>query len=224
MASKSTKKTADKNAADKLPVHTLGQKKEGSADVPAFMQTVVSPEAIAQVMHVARRRSRVRRAHTKERAEVRGGGRKPWKQKGTGRSRHGSSRSPLWVGGGTTFGPRAHKERVPVTPVKERGRALAGAFALHVQQGTMALLKVSKLPEKTKDFVAQAEYPSGLLIVVDETHKALSRVARNVTGVRVMNANIVIVRDLVEANQVWVDEDALPALQARTKFHVVSAE
>lgn len=212
------KKAPAKDTAATLVVRTLEKDKDGNAEVPVFMQASVSPEAIARVMHVARRRSRIRRAHTKERAEVRGGGRKPWKQKGTGRSRHGSRRSPLWVGGGTTFGPRSRKQRITVAPVKERRQALAGALTAHVSEGTLQLLKLDKMPEKTKDFVGKSAYPSGLLIIVDESNKALTRVARNVPGVRVVSVQIVIPRDIVEANQVWVDETALPALEMRTSI------
>ncbi|MEX1112203.1 MAG: 50S ribosomal protein L4 [Candidatus Andersenbacteria bacterium] len=210
--------TTKKKAAvtPKLTVRTLGKDTGSSVDAPAFFQARVSLETVARVVHIARRRARVRRAHTKERAEVRGGGRKPWKQKGTGRSRHGSSRSPLWVGGGTTFGPRSRKERVVTPPVKERGQALAGAFAAHVTAGTLELLKLDKLPTKTKEFVEQTTLASGIVIVIDESHKELTRVTRNVPGVKVVSAHIVMPRDIVEANTVWVDQDALATLESRT--------
>src|SRR3989344_4420590 len=101
-----------KKTTNQLPVVVMGEQKQGEAPLPDFLTGTVSPLLLAQVRHTQRKRSRVRRAHTKERAEVRGGGRKPWKQKGTGRARHASTRSPIWVGGGTTFGPRVRKERV----------------------------------------------------------------------------------------------------------------
>src|SRR5687767_13595733 len=105
-------RTTTKKKTPELIRRIFGEKKVTKVAAPAFLAVAASPLLLAQALHTSRKRTRIRRAHTKERAEVRGGGRKPWKQKGTGRSRHGSSRSPIWVGGGTTFGPRSRHERI----------------------------------------------------------------------------------------------------------------
>lgn len=90
----------------KLPLYTIQGEKKGTVEVPDGVFGVkASPELIHQVVVSAQSNLRKPYAHTKDRSEVRGGGRKPWKQKGTGRARHGSNRSPIWVGGGVTFGP-----------------------------------------------------------------------------------------------------------------------
>ncbi len=89
-----------------LPLYTIQGEKKGTVEVPEGIFAVkASPELIHQVVVSAQSNLRKPYAHTKDRSEVSGGGRKPWKQKGTGRARHGSTRSPLWVGGGVAFGP-----------------------------------------------------------------------------------------------------------------------
>src|SRR3989338_4584896 len=84
----------------------------------------VKPALIQRAVRTQESNSRQVLAHTKTRAEVRGGGRKPWKQKGTGRARHGSIRSPLWVGGGITFGPRSNRNFTQKVNRKVRKQAL----------------------------------------------------------------------------------------------------
>src|SRR5690606_29608732 len=87
---------------------------------------------------------------TKTRTEVRGGGRKPWRQKGTGRARHGSTRSPIWVGGGVTFGPKPRDYRQAL-PRKVRRAALRSALSAKVNAGDLIVLDSLSLPEaKTK--------------------------------------------------------------------------
>ena len=207
---------AKKSQTQTLPVRTL-EKESGkdTAPVPAYFAEA-APEMIARAIHTTHKRMRIRRAHTKERAEVRGGGRKPWKQKGTGRSRHGSSRSPIWVGGGITFGPRSRKTRIAKTQLKERRRVLSGAFAMHVKNGTLSLLKFSeKMPEKTKDIAKHMEGAVGLLVIVSDTNRTFARIASNIPSVTVRNAATVLPKDLMQAHAVWVDDTALATLEIR---------
>jgi len=93
-------------------------------------------------------------AHTKDRSEVRGGGKKPWKQKGTGRARHGSTRSPIWVGGGVTHGPRKEKNYERTVPKKMRIKALYTILSRKYKEGEILFLDTVTLPEhKTKEAV-----------------------------------------------------------------------
>jgi len=183
--------------------------------LPAYLKVEVSPLLLAQAMHTLSKRTRVRTAHTKTRKEVRGGGRKPWKQKGTGRARHASIRSPIWVGGGTVFGPRARKERVVELPKRMARAALAGALAFHAQNKTLEFVKITGEVKKTKDVAAAVSDP-GLLLLAAE-HMALGRAARNVARLSVINVETVTVQDILQAPRVWVDEAALPTLEKRCK-------
>jgi len=205
-----------KSTTQQLPVRTLEKEsKKDGVDVPAFF-TEALPILIARAIHTTHKRMRIRRAHTKDRSEVRGGGRKPWKQKGTGRSRHGSSRSPLWAGGGITFGPRSRKTTIKKTQLKERRRALAGAFAMHVKNNSLSLLQLSeKMPVKTKDMAKHTKDVRSVLIVVDDSHRALEKVTANIPTIRVRYASSVTPKDILEAQAVWVDIASMKILEVR---------
>lgn len=198
-----------------LPIRTLEKASEKTVAMPAYFAEV-APEMIARTIHNAHRRMRIRRAHTKERAEVQGGGRKPWKQKGTGRSRHGSSRSPIWVGGGITFGPRSRKTRIAKTQLKERRRVLGGAFAMHANNGTLSLLKFSdSVPTKTKDVAKNIQGIVGLLVIVGDKNRSFMQAASNIPSVTVKDASTVMAKHIMEAHEVWIDDAAMPTLEIR---------
>lgn len=201
--------------SSKIQVRTLESVAKKTIDAPAFFVSVPMP-LIARTIHTITKRMRIRTAHTKERAEVRGGGRKPWKQKGTGRSRHGSSRSPIWVGGGITFGPRSRKQRVLRTQLKERRLALAGAFALHMKNESLFMLQLPKeVPTKTKDIAPHVADVRSILIILDDSHAMLARGIRNIPTLRCKQARSVTPLDILEAGQVWIDEAAMPVIEKR---------
>ncbi|MDQ3957750.1 MAG: 50S ribosomal protein L4 [Actinomycetota bacterium] len=145
----------------------------GGVNVPLMHQAVTAQLAAA----------RSGTASTKTRSEVRGGGKKPWRQKGTGRARHGSTRSPIWVGGGTVFGPkpRDHKVRLPK---KMRRAALRSAFASKASEGRVWILDGFTEP-KTKAAAAAlkgAGIEGRVLVVLDsesESSRTVDRAFRN---------------------------------------------
>jgi large subunit ribosomal protein L4 len=154
-------------------------------------------------------------ASCKTRSEVRGGGRKPWKQKGTGQARSGSSNSPLWNGGGVTFGPKPRSYNKKIN-IKERQLALSTAFyhSMHkvlVVEDTFNSISTSK----TKDVVATLEkiIPGDLgaksLIIVHESNSNLTLSVRNIPNVQLLYANTVNLRDLLLAKHVLITEKAL---------------
>ena len=116
-------------AEGNAPVYTMAGEDAGTIALPeALFGAPWKPDLVHQVVTGMQANARPIVAHTKNRGEVRGGGKKPWKQKGTGRARHGSIRSPLWKGGGVTFGPR--KERIFEVKINRRMRAAALASVL----------------------------------------------------------------------------------------------
>src|SRR6188472_1070358 len=115
----------------------------------------VKPSVVHDVIVAQDANSRAIHAHVKDRSEVRGGGKKPWKQKGTGRARHGSSRSPIWVGGGITHGP--HKEQNYSVKVNKKTKRLAIAMLLtdKVKDSAFVAVENFTLPEAKTKFVSQ---------------------------------------------------------------------
>jgi large subunit ribosomal protein L4 len=112
-------------------------------------------DLVHQVVTAMQANARTPVAHTKDRSEVRGGGRKPWKQKGTGRARHGSSRSPIWVGGGITHGPRNDKSYEQKINKKMRVKALYIVLSEKLRKGQIIFLEELNLKNiKTKDAVS----------------------------------------------------------------------
>ncbi len=149
---------------------------------------------------------------TKNRTEVRGGGRKPWRQKGTGRARQGSIRSPQWAGGGIVFGPtpRSHRQEMPR---KQRRLALRSALAAKAQDGHISVLGGFELEApRTRavvDLLRTIEAGARVLVVLGSHNELLERSARNLAEVRVVLAANLSVRDLLTADTVLMTRDAL---------------
>ena len=216
MAIKSNKAITDTKPTEiKVKVCDLSGVVKGEAVISSIVGGNVSEKLLTQAVLVERNRGRIKRAHTKSRDEVRGGGAKPWKQKGTGRARHGSRRSPIWVGGGITFGPKANKSVNLFMPKDLKKRALAKALAMHVESGNISILKLDDVPKKTKELKEQIGNKKRLLIIVDEKQRGLSLAARNIKSVEVRQVKQVKVTDIVQAADVWVCDKAIQELEKR---------
>lgn len=149
---------------------------------------------------------------TKTRTEVRGGGRKPWRQKGTGRARQGSTRSPQWTGGGVVFGPtpRSYTQDMPR---KQRRLALRSALSAKAADGAITVLESFELEApRTKavvELLTGIEAGAKTLIVLGSHNDGLERSARNLSEVRVVLASNLSVRDLLIADTVLMTRDAV---------------
>jgi large subunit ribosomal protein L4 len=142
-------------------------------------------------------------AHTKTRGEVRGGGKKPWKQKGTGRARHGSNRSPIWRGGGITFGPRTDKVFEREIPKKMRRKALLMVLGQKLKDKELLILDkieleigktkeisstLSKLPcKEQKTLIALPNYDKKIFLATRNIKKVLTEDARNLNVLELLN-------------------------------------
>jgi len=152
----------------------------------------------------------------KNRTEVRGGGKKPWRQKGTGRARQGTIRAPQWRGGGVVFGPtpRSHKFKLNR---KVRRLALKSALSTKVQDNEfMALDAITIEVPKTKEMVkvlANLEAPTKTLLVVDEIQENLARSSNNIPGVKILDAKRLNVYDILNSDKLIMTEAAIKSVE-----------
>ena len=169
-----------------------------------LLNEVEKPHLVYDVvrMQLARRRSGT--ASTKERSFISGGGRKPWRQKGTGRARSGSSRSPLWRGGGTIFGPHP-RDYSFLPPKKVRQAALRSVLSAKYRDHKLLVLDRFELGEpKTKGFLAVLKTlgVSNALIVIEGPDKILEKSAMNIPGVQIARCEGLNVHDLLRHEHV----------------------
>ncbi len=182
-----------------------------------------------EVVNWQRARRRAGTHKTKTRGEVRGGGRKPWRQKGTGRARHGSIRSPLWVGGGTTFGPRPRDYSYSM-PKKKRRAALRSVLSMKAEQGLLKVVEDLNLPEiKTKKAVqalAKLETPRALVVDVTERDESDNTVrhnenlrlsVRNLKDVKYLAAEGLNVEDILRFDALVLSRSAAEQVQEALK-------
>jgi large subunit ribosomal protein L4 len=153
---------------------------------------------------------------TKTRSFVRGGGRKPWKQKGTGRARSGSTSSPIWVGGGTVFGPHPRKYAFSM-PRKQRRLAIKCALSDKVQSGDFLVLdnldfdapKTKNVVKMLKDFSVDEK---ALIITATEAEN-VEKSSRNIPGVKAINTTGLNVYDILNHNKLFITKDAITRIE-----------
>ena len=152
---------------------------------------------------------------TKTRAEVRGGGRKPWRQKGTGRARQGSIRAPQWIKGGIALGPKPRSYKYAI-PKKMRQLALKSVLTSKVQEGNLVVVDKLELNEiKTKEMVKVLDNlkATKALVVLSEKNLNVQASARNIENVKTTLVNTINVYDLLKYNSLVVTEEAIKKLE-----------
>lgn len=203
----------------KIDIHTREGSKKGTRSVDAGVFGIEPNVAVMHQsvkMHLANRRQGTHK--TKERSEVSGGGRKPWRQKGRGVARAGTIRSPLWVGGGTIFGPRPHEYRQAM-PKKMRRLARRSALSLKMAAGEVTVVDDLKLDQiRTKDFAAILS-SFGLagrktLVLVSEPYRETILSARNIERCSINVALNASTYELLNNQAILIEESALAALES----------
>jgi large subunit ribosomal protein L4 len=202
-------------------VNTYNQngEKVGQARLPSEIFDVkTNPDLLHQVVvaQMANRRQIV--AHTKTRGEVRGGGRKPWRQKGTGRARHGSIRSPLWKGGGVTFGPR--KEKIYKQKINKKMARLALFMALSskAKDNELLILEDLKIEKPKTKLMAEIlnKLPSkskSVLIALPKKEETIIRATSNIPAIQTIEARNLNALDLLSYKYLLMPKEAIKAIK-----------
>ncbi|MBZ9572816.1 50S ribosomal protein L4 [Patescibacteria group bacterium] len=202
-------------------VNTYNQegKKTGQTRLPKEIFDIeINPDLVHQVVvsQMANRRQRI--AHTKERGEVRGGGRKPWVQKGTGRARAGSIRSPLWKGGGVTFGPRKEKVFKKKIPKKMKRKALLMVLSGKAKNNLLVLMDKLKIEKPKTRQISEIlnKLPcktQNTLIVLSEVNRNLILAARNIPKVETIEARNLNSLDLLSFKYLIIPKDTIKVIK-----------
>ena len=177
-------------------------------------------QAMFNAVQVEQANSRQATAKTKVRHEVSGGGKKPWRQKGTGRARAGSSRSPVWVGGGTVFGPVGNQSFTISQNKKEHQLALRSALSLKTPADLVVVDEIKFAEKKTKNFVNMLKALKSevkTLVVVTEIDENLFASVRNVAYAKVVTTDNLSVYDLLNADKLVMSEAAVKEVEEALK-------
>ena len=201
----------------KIPVYNLkGEKKKEESLKPEIFAVEAKAEVLHRVVEAVLANRRPTVASTKDRSEVRGGGAKPWKQKGTGRARAGSIRSPIWKGGGVTFGPTANRNFTKKVNKKEKRKALLMALSDKAAEKKIALVEELKFEDiKTKNITAVLEAlppvkSQNVLLVLPEKDSMIAKSVANLKRADVRLAASLNAYDVLRYEYIVL---SLPALK-----------
>lgn len=199
-------------------------KEVGKTELPVEIFDVpMNKDLVHQVVVAQMANARQVLAHTKDRSEARGGGAKPWRQKGTGRARHGSIRSPIWRGGGVTFGPT--KERVFAKKInkKMKRKALLMVLSSKVRDKEMVLLDKLELAQaKTKQIMEvfnnleakiKKDLTKGTLIVLLTSDQKIIRAIKNIPKIKTIRADSLNVSDVLSYRYLLMPQEAIEVIK-----------
>ncbi len=205
-----------------IPVYNLNKEKIGEIEVPKrIFGKKWSPDLVHQALITQQANGRNVVAHTKNRGEVRGGGKKPWKQKGTGRSRHGSIRSPLWIGGGVTFGPR--KERVFERKINKKMNQSAIFSVLSKKMADNEIFVIDSFPKvnKTGEFSKLIknifEPKNTATFIFSEKNKDNSKFLKNIPRTFCLSPKSLNVYGLLNPKNIFIEKDSVKEISDHYK-------
>lgn len=213
----------------KATMYNQKGEKAGTLEIPSALFDVAwNPALVWQVAESERSNQRRSTAHAKDRSEVRGGGKKPWRQKGTGRARHGSIRSPLWSGGGVTHGPRSEKNYAKKVNKKMKQKAVFSTLSQKLRENTVLVLdEFSFASAKTKDAamalktLAKAggfeQFGKGktILVLIPSNNSETIRALRNIKGITVMEARNINLLSLLGSQYVVLPKESISVLEKK---------
>lgn len=183
---------------------------------PRIFDSKVKPSLLHDVVRMLLNNRRQGTASTKTRGEVSGGGKKPWRQKGTGRARHGSIRSPIWKGGGVVFGPKPRDYRFSL-PKKVRRAALYSALSVMLRECRLTILDELNMHEpKTKEIarlLQNLKVQGKALLVTAGPDLHVYRSGRNIPGVKTIAARQLNVLDILNADRLIMTKDAVAGVE-----------
>lgn len=200
-----------------LPIVNKEGKEVGSVTVPTSVFGLDSNDALVhQAFTIKTSNARNNYAHTKTRADVRGGGAKPWRQKGTGRARHGSNRSPIWVGGGVTFGPRNERNFSKKLSTKMNRKAIATVLSAKVRDDLFTVVdSLAFAAPKTKEARAALDalgVNRSVLVLGTTSDENFVKSFRNIEKVTPRSINRINIVELLKHARCIVSQDALQSL------------
>lgn len=201
----------------KVPVYNTAGTSVGEVALePKIFGVKVKSQLLQQAVRTQLANTRVAIAHTKDRSEVSGGGKKPWRQKGTGRARHGSIRSPIWKGGGVTFGPRPDRNFSLKLNKKAKRQALFMALSDRASDKNIVVVdELSMKNVKTKELLAlisKLPLKKTILLVLPKSDAIVVKSARNVPYLTTINANSLNVVDVLNHESILVPKASLPVI------------
>ncbi len=209
---------AEKVKNIKLPVVSMTGENVSTMTANGEIFNIEPNKAVMfEAVQVYQANKRQATAKTKVRSEVSGGGKKPWKQKGTGRARAGSSRSPIWVGGGTVFGPDGRQNYSLSMNSKAHNLAVRSALSLKAKEKAIVVIDKFELAEaKTKSMVAVLKAVKAgkkVLIVLDEENENIINAAKNIAGTMIVPTDNVCVYDLLNVDTVVTTKAAIKKIE-----------
>jgi large subunit ribosomal protein L4 len=195
-----------------------GTKHETSVHLEKSVFSVpASHELIAQAYRAYLAAGRVAGASTLKRGEVRGGGKKPWRQKGTGRARVGSIRVPNWRGGGVVFGPTGNENHLITIPVRMKRMAIRQALSIQAEAGQISVIEsfisTDGRVKPTTELLAKMGLSGNIVMVTDEKTDLLQRATRNIAGLELVSATYLNVYTIMNADHLVLTTSALAAVK-----------
>jgi len=202
----------------KVKVYNLEGKEVGEENLnPNIFNIEVKDSVVHQAIVASMANKRVAIAHAKDRSEVRGGGKKPWRQKGTGRARHGSTRSPIWIGGGVTFGPTKERNFSKKINKKVKRKALFMSLSDKVATSNLVLVDDIKLEKiktrKMEEIINKLPLGKKVMVIISDSDGKIIKSIRNLENAIVVRADNLNIYNIINSNSLLMPVKAVKKIE-----------